>query len=78
MYISYDGEDSGIQEIVRTPGFITVNLRAAWNVSSAVSVFAGVKNLLDYVQEDRRTDDGAFIWGPYTGREIYGGASIKL
>ncbi len=78
MYISYDGEAPSTKEIVKTPDFLLVNFRAAVKASKDISIFAGVKNLFDYVQTDKRPDDAAFMWGPYTGREIYGGASIKL
>ena len=78
MYITYSPDDEYLREILKTPVFAVANLRTSWKASRTMTLFAGVKNLFNFVQEDKRTDDAAFIWGPYTGREIYGGASLSL
>jgi outer membrane receptor for ferrienterochelin and colicins len=43
-----------------------------------ITLFAGAKNLLDYVQDEKHPDDAAFMYAPYTGRIIYGGVEVKL
>ncbi len=69
-----DNENTG--ETVETDAFAVVNLRVAWAFEDAQSsVFVGAKNLFDEVQEDRDTEDPAFIYGPLFGRIVYAGVS---
>lgn len=81
MYIDYYQEDDIEQpgsKIVHTPDFYVVNAKIARSFSNGINLFAGVKNMFDYVQEERHPDDAAFMFAPYTGRIIYAGVKVKL
>jgi outer membrane receptor protein involved in Fe transport len=52
-----------------------------------IEIYAGVDNLLDYIQEDAIISnddpfgpyfDTSFIWGPTKGREFYAGIRLKI
>ncbi len=82
MYIDY-AEDEEIanpnSKIKHTDGFWVVDTKLTKSFPSArLSLFAGVKNLFDYVQPEKHRDDAAFMWAPYTGRLVYGGMEIKF
>lgn len=83
MYIDYYEDDdiaNPDSEIVHTPSFWVVNTKVAKHkfLSDNITIFAGVKNLFDEVQEDKRPDDAAFMYAPYYGRIIYAGMSIAM
>jgi outer membrane receptor for ferrienterochelin and colicins len=73
------------------PAFTTVDIKASKEINKTFSLYAGVKNLFDYVQTDKETplfyeDDGAggaaydvgHIWGPLRGRIAYAGIKAKF
>ena len=75
----------------KAPSFTTVDLKVAKEISKTFTLYAGVKNLFDYVQTDKESplfyeDDGAggsaydvgHIWGPLRGRMAYGGIKMKF
>ncbi|HUU27550.1 MAG TPA: TonB-dependent receptor [archaeon] len=76
MYIDYFYDEAVPSEIKHTAPFVVINTRISRKLPKGVSIYIGAKNLFDYVQEDKRPDDAAFMWAPYTGRLAYGG--IKL
>jgi outer membrane receptor for ferrienterochelin and colicins len=77
LYIDY-AEVEGKEEIKHTTPFVVCNTKISREVSGGVKLFAGVKNLFDYIQDDKRPGDSAFMWAPYTGRIIYGGVEVKI
>jgi outer membrane receptor for ferrienterochelin and colicins len=75
MYI----DDESTSTIVKTGSYWVCNARAAKTFPKhGLEVFVGAKNLFDEVQEDRRTDDAAFIYAPLTGRLVYAGAKFQF
>jgi outer membrane receptor for ferrienterochelin and colicins len=76
LYIDYFYEGAAPSEIKQTAPFVVINPRISRKLSHEVSFYAGAKNLFDYVQEDKRPDDAAFMWAPYIGRTIYGGFKV--
>jgi outer membrane receptor for ferrienterochelin and colicins len=82
MYIDYceeeDVEMPG-SEIYHTPAFWVLNSKISREFpGSGLKLFAGGKNLLDYVQDDKRPDDAAFMWGPDIGTEYYAGMEVSF
>jgi len=89
MYIDYCEEEefwqpdpSGLgynSKIKYTDPFWVVSGRMAINFpDNGIALFAGAKNFLDYVQDEKHPDDAAFMYAPYTGRIIYGGVEVKI
>jgi outer membrane receptor for ferrienterochelin and colicins len=81
MYIDYYSEDDiedPESKIVHTPDFLILNAKVSRSFSSGLTVFAGAKNMLDYVQKERHPDDAAFIYAPLSGRIIYGGVEVDF
>lgn len=84
MYIDYckDEEVTDPESYIKhTDSFWVFNVRLARDFrlqSITLSLFAGSKNIFDYVQEERHPDDAAFMYAPFTGRTIYGGLKIKI
>ena len=73
MYIDYGST------VVTTDSYWVCNARAAKTFSEhGLEVFVGAKNLFDEVQEDRRTDDAAFIYKPLSGRLVYTGVNFQF
>lgn len=83
MYIDYtfDGEnDLAIAQnskIKQTETFTTWNLRVAKRLGN-FTLYAGVKNIFSYIQDEKHLDDAAFMYAPVYGATWYGGVSIKL
>ncbi len=81
MYIDYyEEEDIEMpgSKIVHTPNFWIVNAKITKNFSNGLTLFAGAKNLFDYVQKERHPDDAAFIYAPLTGRLVYVGLKLRF
>jgi len=82
MYIDYNEEDDVANpgsRIVHTDPYWLVNGRVSREITQAgISLFAGVRNAFDLVQEERHPEDAAFIYAPLTGRIVYGGIEIDL
>lgn len=90
MYIDYCEEEEFWQgdnpdeagynsKIKHTDPFWVMSGRIARSFpDQGITFFAGVKNLLDYVQDEKHPDDAAFMYAPYSGRIIYGGVEVKL
>jgi outer membrane receptor for ferrienterochelin and colicins len=77
MWIDYLSETPGDEEIVRTDAYVVVNAKVThtWN---GMRFTVGARNLFDEVQDDRRTDDTAFIYAPLWGRIVYGGVDYTF
>ncbi len=78
MYLDYFLEGAVPAEIKHTSSFWMMSTRIAYTFDSTFTGFVGAKNLGNYVQQDRRPDDAAFIWGPLIGRTWYAGLSLEL
>ncbi len=73
LYIDYFADGEEPTKIKETESFVIVNARISREVTSGVELFAGARNLTDYVQEEKHTDDAAFMYAPVFGRIFYGG-----
>ncbi|MCK4546977.1 MAG: TonB-dependent receptor [Candidatus Eisenbacteria sp.] len=82
MYIDYNEEDNVANpgsRIVHTDPYWLVNGRISKEITrSGISLFGGVRNAFDFVQEERHPDDAAFIYAPLTGRTVYGGIEFNF
>ena len=81
MYIDYyeDGDlENPNSKIEHTPDFWIVNAKLSRSFGNGVTLFAGARNLFDYVQDERHPDDAAYIYAPITGRIIYAGMKLHL
>jgi outer membrane receptor for ferrienterochelin and colicins len=84
MYIDYckDEDVSNLESYIKhTDPFWIFNARLARDLqlqNTTLSLFAGTKNIFDYVQKERHPDDAAFMYAPFTGRTIYGGLKVKI
>jgi outer membrane receptor for ferrienterochelin and colicin len=67
------------------PAYTTVDLKLSKTVSKNFTLYAGAKNLFDYVQTNTEsplfyTADGSFnasyVWGPLRGRTVYAGLKM--
>lgn len=65
-----------------SPAFTTVDVKISKKLNKNFSVYAGAKNLFDYVQTDTESPlfydaagefNSAHIWGPLRGRMVYAG-----
>lgn len=82
MYIDYlkDEEVEDPESYIKhTDPFYVINTRISRSFSVyGITIFAGGKNLFNYVQPEKHPDDAAFMYAPYTGRIIYSGIEIKI
>jgi len=81
MYIDYCQDEDVSQpgsKIVETPTYWILNARLNRHLNKWLRVYLGAKNLLDYVQPERHTDDAAFIYAPLIGRIVYGGLEVNF
>ena len=81
MYIDYAHEDdysNPESRIYQTEPYIILNCRTSLSLSEKYLLYIGVKNLGDYIQPVRHTDDAAFMFAPVIGRLIYSGVRITL
>lgn len=69
------------------PAFTTVDFKISKEINKTFSLYAGVKNLFDYVQTDKESPllydanaeyDVGHIWGPLRGRMTYAGINGKF
>ena len=79
MYIDYNSEDDGnLSKIKQTNTFMLFNCRVAKKVAGKATVYAGGKNIFGYVQDEKHTDDAAFMYAPVYGAIWYAGISFNL
>jgi outer membrane receptor for ferrienterochelin and colicins len=76
LYIDYFADGEEPTKIKETETFVIVNTKVSREVASGVELFAGARNLTDYVQEEKHTDDAAFMYAPVFGRIFYGGIAV--
>ncbi len=78
MFIDYFKDGEGPTKIKETESFLILNGQVSKTVLGNCKLSVGVKNLTDYVQEERHTDDAAFMYAPVYGRIVYAGVQFAL
>jgi outer membrane receptor for ferrienterochelin and colicins len=70
-----------------SPAFSLVNMQLGKTLRERLEIYAGVENLLDFIQEDpiiASEDpfgpyfDSSLIWGPVFGRKLYAGLRFRI
>jgi len=77
MYIDYYSEDETQSKIKKTDPYILFNARVSKKLNQ-FKLYAGVNNIFNYIQDERRLDDAAFMYAPIYGRMFYAGISINI
>ncbi len=79
MYIDYFSSDETVNQskIKETDPFFLINLRASKDISN-FKIYAGVNNLLNYIQDEKYVDDAAFLYAPVYGTVYYAGVSVII
>lgn len=78
MYIDYFKDEEEPTKIKETEPYLILNVKASKNLFDKFNFFVGAKNLTNYIQSEKHTDDAAFMYAPVYGRIIYGGLEINL
>ncbi|MBQ9253582.1 MAG: TonB-dependent receptor [Bacteroidales bacterium] len=79
MYIDYNSEDDGNNsKIKKTDPFMIFNCRVAKKLGSNFTLYAGGKNIFSYIQDEKHTDDAAFMYAPVYGATWYAGLTVRL
>ncbi len=81
MYIDYAEEDDIANPgsmVFETDPYVILNAQVSWQVHSLYKLYAGGRNLGDYIQPVKRTDDAAFFYAPIYGRIFYGGVRLEF
>jgi outer membrane receptor for ferrienterochelin and colicins len=80
MYIDYYNEEQVFMDrskIKKTEGFFLLNARIAKEFDH-FTVYTGLNNIFNYVQDEKYLDDAAFIYAPLYGRMFYAGVRLRL
>ena len=82
MYIDYynteiDPLPGDQSKIKRTDPFVLLNAKISRRLGQ-FKLYAGVDNILDYIQDERHLDDAAFLYAPVSGTAFYAGLSIDI
>lgn len=82
MYIDYYNEDidpevGDLTKIKKTDPFMLFNFQISKKYKM-FKFYAGVNNILNFVQDEKHLDDAAFIYAPIYGTMFHGGVSITL
>jgi outer membrane receptor for ferrienterochelin and colicins len=78
MYIDYFADGEVPTNIKETEPFFIMNARVSRELFERFKLYLGGRNLTDYIQKERHTDDAAFMYAPVYGRIIYGGMEVSL
>ena len=79
MYIDYNSADDGNNsKIKKTSPFMLFNCRIAKKIGNNFTVYAGGKNIFNYIQDEKHTDDAAFMYAPVYGATWYAGLTFRL
>lgn len=78
MYIDYYMDDETPTKIKETSPFMLFNCRVAKKLGDHFTLYAGGKNILSYIQDEKHTDNAAFMYAPVYGASWYGGITISL
>lgn len=82
MYIDYYNEeiDSLIgdqSKIKKTDPFMLFKLKVSKTING-IKLYAGINNILNYIQDEKHIDDAAFMYAPVYGTMFYGGITIDI
>jgi outer membrane receptor for ferrienterochelin and colicin len=86
-YEGYDNSGATILKDQTAPSYVTVDLKVSKQLNKNFSIYAGAKNLFDYVQTDKQSPlfydasgniDVGYIWGPLRGRTVYAGVKATF
>lgn len=82
MYIDYYNSDidpvlGDQSKIKKTDPFMLFNARVSRKLNQ-FRLYAGANNIFNYVQDERRLDDAAFMYAPVFGTLFYGGITIDI
>lgn len=77
MYIDYFSETPENSKIKETDPYMTFNVRASKRFG-LFNIYAGAKNIFNYVQDEKYLDDAAFIYAPLYGALYYAGISVNI
>lgn len=77
MYIDYISEKEELSKIKETSPYMTFNARVSKRFG-IVRLYAGANNIFNYLQDEKRLDDAAFMYAPVYGTLFYGGVSINI
>jgi len=76
MYIDYYRDEEEPTKIKKTEPHLILNTKISLRLSNEFKVYLGVRNLSDYIQLEKHTDDAAFMYAPVYGRIFYSGIKI--
>jgi outer membrane receptor for ferrienterochelin and colicins len=82
MYIDYFNEEidpavGDQSKIKETDPFMLFNARISKKIN-AYKLYAGANNIFNYIQDEKHTDDAAFMYAPVYGTIFYGGITIDI
>jgi outer membrane receptor for ferrienterochelin and colicins len=82
MYIDYFNEDidpsiGDLSKIKETDPFMLFNARVSKKIG-AFKLYGGADNIFNYIQDEKHTDDAAFMYAPLFGTMFYGGLTIDI
>ncbi len=79
MYIDLtepvDENDINIHD---TENFVIIDTKVSKTFLGKYTIYAGVKNLGNYTQEEKHINDAAFMYAPVYGRIIYSGMQVSF
>jgi len=81
MYIDYHAEEFAgpdPSKIKKTEPFVLLHARMSKKLFDRFKIDLGAKNLTDYIQQEKHTDDAAFMYAPVYGRLFYAGVEVSL
>lgn len=78
MYIDYISETPENSKIKETNPFVLTNCRVAKKINRMFTIYGGGKNIFSCLQDERHTDDAAFMYAPVYGAMWYAGVSVTL
>lgn len=78
MYIDYYMDDEEPTKIKKTTPYMLFNCRVAKKLGDKFSLYAGGRNIFSYLQDEKHTDNAAFMYAPVYGATWYAGVSVTL
>ncbi len=77
MYIDYFSETEGMSKIKHTDSYMLFNAKVSRTING-FKLYAGAKNIFNYIQPEKYLDDAAFMYAPMFGTMVYAGISIAI
>ena len=77
MYIDYYSEEEESSKIKHTSPYMLVNARISRTIRD-FKLYAGAKNIFNYIQPEKHLDDAAFMYAPVYGAMFYAGLSVNI